>query len=174
MTTRGRRLPVILIGPPGAGKTTIGEALAAALGVQFHDTDAAIEAEQGCSISDIFVVDGEPAFRALERAEVARAVSEEPGVVALGGGAPMDAETHEVLAGQVVVFLDVGIADAAKRVGFDASRPLLAINPRAAWTKLMNERRPTYERLATHRVDTAGRSVDEVVADIVALMGADR
>lgn len=174
VTTPRRRAPVILIGPPGAGKSTIGEALAARLGVAFHDTDAAIEAARGCPISDIFVVDGEPAFRALERAEVARAVSEERGVVALGGGAPMDAETQEVLAGQVVVFLDVGIADAAKRVGFDASRPLLAINPRAAWTKLMNERRPTYERLATHRVDTAGRSVDEVVADVVELVGASR
>lgn len=173
VTTRGPR-PVILIGPPGAGKTTVGEALADALGVQFHDTDAAIEAERGRSISDIFVVDGEPAFRALERAEVARAVSAERGVVALGGGAPMDTETQQVLDGEIVVFLDVGIADAAKRVGFDASRPLLAINPRAAWTKLMNERRPTYERLATHRVDTAGRGVDEIVADIVAFVGARR
>ncbi|WP_404382300.1 shikimate kinase [Knoellia locipacati] len=164
----GQRPALVLIGPPGSGKTTIGTALATELGVPFHDTDAAIEADQGCSISDIFVLDGEPAFRALERAEVARAVSAETGVVALGGGAPMDDETQAVLEGHVVVFLDVGIADAAKRVGFDASRPLLAINPRAAWTKLMNERRPTYERLATHRVDTAGRAVDEVVAEIVA------
>ena len=167
----GERPVVVLIGPPGSGKTTIGEALAGALDVAFHDTDAAIEADQGCSISDIFVLDGEPAFRALERAEVARAVEAHAGVVALGGGAPMAAETQEVLAEQVVVFLDVGIADAAKRVGFDASRPLLAINPRAAWTKLMNERRPTYERLATHRVDTAGREVDDVVAEIVSLLG---
>ena len=102
---------------------------------------------------------------------MARAVEAHAGVVSLGGGAPMDAETQAVLDGQVVVFLDVGIADAAKRVGFDASRPLLAINPRAAWTKLMNERRPTYERLATHRVDTAGREVDDVVAEIVSLLG---
>ena len=168
----GQRPALVLIGPPGSGKTTIGSALAEALDVAFHDTDAAIEADQGCSISDIFVLDGEAAFRALERAEVARAVAQESGVVALGGGAPMDDETQAVLEGHVVVFLDVGIADAAKRVGFDASRPLLAINPRAAWTKLMNERRPTYERLATHRVDTARRRVDEVVAEIVALLGS--
>ena len=167
-----QRPALVLIGPPGSGKTTIGAALAEALEVAFHDTDSAIEADQGCSISDIFVLDGEPAFRALERAEVARAVASETGVVALGGGAPMDDETQTVLDGHVVVFLDVGIADAAKRVGFDASRPLLAINPRAAWTKLMNERRPTYERLATHRVDTAGRGVDEVVTEIVALLGS--
>jgi len=167
-----QRPALVLIGPPGSGKTTIGAALAAALEVPFHDTDAAIEADQGCSISDIFVLDGEPAFRALERAEVARAVASETGVVALGGGAPMDDETQAVLDGHAVVFLDVGIADAAKRVGFDASRPLLAINPRAAWTKLMNERRPTYERLATHRVDTAGRGVDDVVTEIVTLLDA--
>lgn len=158
---------VVLIGPPGSGKTTIGQALATDLGVGFHDTDAAIEADQGCSISDIFVTEGEPAFRALERAEVARAIAAERGVVALGGGAPIDPETQGVLADQVVVFLDVTIADAAKRVGFDASRPLLVINPRAAWTKLMNDRRPTYERLATHRIDTAGRGVADVVGEIV-------
>lgn len=162
---------VVLIGPPGAGKTTIGEALAERLGVAFHDTDAAVEADQGRTISDIFVVEGESAFRALERAEVARSVAEERGVVALGGGAPMDPRTQSVLAGADVVFLDVGIADAAKRVGFDASRPLLAINPRAAWTKLMNERRPTYEAVATHRVDTAGRSVEDVVDEVAGLLG---
>lgn len=172
MTGPGPRLPVVLIGPPGAGKTTIGRALAEVIGVAFHDTDSAIEADQGCSISDIFVLDGEPAFRALERAEVARAVAEERGVVALGGGAPIDPATQEVLADSTVVFLDVGIADAAKRVGFDGSRPLLAINPRATWTKLMNERRPTYDRLATLRIDTAGRDVADVVAEIVERLGA--
>lgn len=166
MTDASVRPAVVLIGPPGAGKTTIGKALAAELDVAFHDTDAAIEADQACSISDIFVTEGEPAFRALERAEVARSVAHERGVVALGGGAPMDAETQGVLTDQLVVFLDVTIADAAKRVGFDASRPLLVINPRAAWTKLMNERRPTYERVATHRINTAGRAVDDVVAEI--------
>ncbi|KGN36088.1 shikimate kinase [Knoellia subterranea] len=171
MVTTSDQRPVVLVGPPGAGKSTIGEALAAALDVAFHDTDAAIEEAQGCSISDIFVLEGEPAFRALERAEVARAVAAERGVVALGGGAPMDESTQRALAGHTVIFLDVGIADAAKRVGFDGSRPLLAINPRAAWTKLMNERRPTYEAVATHRVDTAGRSIEDVVAQIVEALG---
>jgi shikimate kinase len=162
---------VVLIGPPGSGKTTVGALVAALLEVPFHDTDAAVEASSGRSISDIFVEDGEPAFRALERAEVARAVAEESGVVALGGGAPVDPGTRQVLAGQVVVFLDVGIADAARRVGFDRSRPLLAVNPRASWVRLMGERRPVYEAVATHRVDTAGRSAQDVAAEVAALLG---
>ncbi|HNV40200.1 MAG TPA: shikimate kinase [Ornithinibacter sp.] len=163
---------VVLIGPPGSGKSTVGAALAARLGLPLHDTDAAIEAAAGRSISDIFIEDGEPTFRELERAEVARAVEQEDGVLALGGGAPVDPLTEQVLAGQVIVFLDVGIADASKRVGFDQSRPLLAVNPRASWVRLMNERRPVYERVATHRVDTAGRIPDAVAEEIATLLGA--
>ena len=161
---------VVVIGPPGSGKSTIGRRLAVALGVEWHDTDAAIEAREARSISDIFVDHGEPYFRDLERAEVARALSERRGVVSVGGGAPMDTETQAALAGHTVVFLDVGIADAARRIGFDASRPLLMINPRASWTKMMNERRPTYERLATLRVDTGGRKPAAVVEEIVAFL----
>ncbi|WP_030528272.1 shikimate kinase [Phycicoccus jejuensis] len=163
---------VVLVGPPGCGKTTTGEALAALLRVPFHDTDAAVEAAQGRTIGDIFVVDGEPAFRELERAEVARSLAEEPGVVALGGGAPVDPLTEPLLAGHTVVFLDVGIADAARRIGLDRSRPLLAVNPRASWVRLMGERRPVYERVATHVVDTAGRPADDVAAEIAGLLGA--
>ena len=162
---------VVLVGPPGSGKSTVGGALADLLGLPLHDTDAAIEEAQGRSISDIFVEDGEPAFRALERAEVARAVADEEGVIAVGGGAPVDPGTEQVLQGETVVFLDVGIADAAKRVGFDQSRPLLAVNPRASWVRLMNERRPVYERVSTHRVDTAGRTPEDIAGEIVGLLG---
>jgi shikimate kinase len=162
---------VVLVGPPGSGKSTVGAVLAALLGVAFHDTDAAIEADQGRPVSDIFVEDGEPVFRALERAEVARAVAVEEGVLALGGGAPVDPGTQQLLAGHTVVFLDVGIADASRRVGFDRSRPLLAVNPRASWVRLMNERRPVYERVATHRVDTAGRSPEEVAVEVATVAG---
>lgn len=162
---------VVLVGPPGSGKSTVGEALAALLGEPLHDTDAAIEAEQGRTIADIFVEDGEPAFRALERSEVARALAEEPGVLALGGGAPVDPTIEQLLVGHTVVFLDVGIADAARRIGFDQSRPLLAVNPRASWVRLMNERRPVYERVATHRVDTAGRTPEDVAAEVAGLLG---
>jgi shikimate kinase len=163
---------VVIIGPPGSGKSTVGRRLAVALGVPWHDTDAAIEVEQGCSIADLFVDRGEAHFRELERAEVARALSEQEGVVSVGGGAPLDPHTQAKLAGHTVVFLDVGIADAARRIGFDASRPLLMVNPRASWTKMMTERRPTYERLATLRVDTAGRKPAQVVAELVALLQA--
>jgi shikimate kinase len=162
---------VVLVGPPGSGKSTVGAALAELLGLPLHDTDAAIEAAAGRTISDIFVEDGEPAFRTLERAEVARALAEDAGVLALGGGAPVDPLTEQLLVGQTVVFLDVGIADASKRVGFDQSRPLLAVNPRASWVRLMNERRPVYERVATFRVDTAGRTPDEVAAEVAGLLG---
>jgi shikimate kinase len=148
----------VLIGPPGSGKSTIGRRLAKELGASWHDTDEAIAAAAGTSISDIFVDHGEAQFRDLERAEVAASLSRD-GVVSLGGGAPMDPATQAALAGHTVVFLDVGIADAARRVGFDASRPLL-----------MGERRATYERLATHRVDTAGRKPAAVVAEIVELL----
>jgi shikimate kinase len=161
---------VVLVGPPGSGKTTVGAVLADLLGAELHDTDAAIEAAQGRSVADIFVEDGEPAFRALERSEVARAVATEEGVIAVGGGAPVDPVTEQALLGETVVFLDVGIADAAKRVGFDQSRPLLAVNPRASWVRLMNDRRPVYERVSTHRVDTAGRTPQDVAAEIAGLL----
>jgi len=150
----------------------VGAALADLLGVPLHDTDAAIEAAAGRTISDIFVDDGEPSFRSLERAEVAWAVAEEPGVLALGGGATVDPTTEQLLEGQTVVFLDVGIADASRRIGFDKSRPLLAVNPRASWVTMMNHRRPTYERVASVRVDTAGTTPDAIVDELVPLLEA--
>ena len=158
---------VILTGPPGSGKTTVGRALAALLRVELRDTDQAIEVQQGQSISDIFMDQGEPRFRELERDEVESSLASHSGVLSLGGGAVMDPETSAALAGHTVVFLDVGIADAAKRVGFDRSRPLLAVNPRAQWIRMMDLRRPTYERLATFSVQTAGRPPQDIAAEIV-------
>ena len=159
---------VVLTGPPGSGKTTVGRALAAMLGVELHDTDHAIEARQGLSISDIFLDQGESRFRELERAEVASALASHTGVLSLGGGAVMDPMTAEAMTGLTVVFLDVAISDAAKRVGFDRSRPLLAVNPRAQWIQMMEARRPTYERLATFSVQTNGRTPRDIAAEIAA------
>jgi len=164
-TPRGPR--VVLTGPPGSGKTTVGRALATMLGVELRDTDHAIEAKQGSSISDIFLDQGEGRFRDLERAEVTSSLASHTGVLSLGGGAVMDPMTAAALAGLTVVFLDVTIADAAKRVGFDRSRPLLAVNPRAQWIQMMEARRPTYERVSTFSVLTTGRAPQDIAAEIV-------
>jgi shikimate kinase len=162
---------VVLIGPPGAGKSTVGRLVAERLGVGFRDTDADVEASAGRSISDIFVDDGEGAFRVLERAAVAEALTSHDGVLAVGGGAVLDESTQAALAGRRVVFLDVGIKDAASRVGFNRDRPLLLGNPRAQWVKLMEVRRPVYERLATATVLTDGRTPKDAADEIVALLG---
>ncbi len=165
----GRPLAV-LIGPPGAGKSTVGALLAERWGTTFRDTDAVIEQAEGRSISDIFVDDGEAGFRVIERTTVLTALEHGGGVLSLGGGAVLDADVQQALAGHRVVFLDVAIADASKRIGFDGSRPLLAVNPRASWTRMMQARRPTYEAVSTVRVDTAGRTPDEVVDAVVAAL----
>lgn len=161
----------VLVGPPGAGKSTVGALLADHWQAEFRDTDRVIEQSQGRSISDIFVDDGEAFFRALERETVLSSLTTSAGVLALGGGAVLDPDVQEALVGHRVVFLDVGIADASSRVGFDGSRPLLAVNPRASWNRLMKARRPTYESVSLVRVDTAGRTPAEVVAAVVAELG---
>ncbi|WP_246136582.1 shikimate kinase [Leekyejoonella antrihumi] len=158
---------VILIGPPGAGKSTVGAMVADRLGLPFVDTDALIVQEQQRSVSDIFVVDGEETFRRLE-ADAARRSLDAETVLALGGGAPIQDAVAELLAGHRVLFLDVAIADASGRIGFDQSRPLLAVNPRATWSRMMTQRRPAYERLATWVVDTAGKDVETVVEEVLA------
>jgi len=158
----------ILIGPPGAGKSTVGPLLAARLGVGFVDTDDRIEAAAGKPVGDIFVEDGEPAFRALEREAVAQAVAAHDGVIGLGGGAVLDPGTQQLLAGLPVVYLATGFATAAKRVGMDVPRPLLLGNPRARLKALLGQRLPVYEKLAWITVPTDGRDPDEITADIEA------
>ncbi len=157
---------VVLVGAPGSGKSTVGRLLAAQLGVAFRDTDADVETNAGSSISDIFVEHGEPHFRALEKAAVRTALAEHDGVLALGGGAILDPETRILLKEHRVAFLDVTIADAAKRVGLNRDRPLLVGNIRGTLMKLMDERRPFYEEVAVITVATADRSAEDVAAEI--------
>ncbi|MEU8138346.1 shikimate kinase [Streptodolium elevatio] len=163
---------VVLVGPPGAGKTTIGLLLAERFGVGFRDTDADIEAAAGKPIPDIFVDDGEPHFRMLEHETVTAALAAHAGVLALGGGAVMDPRTRKLLADRPVVFLDVELADAVRRVGLDAPRPLLVGNPRARWRELMEQRRPLYEEVATVVVATSGRTPQEVADDLASALAA--
>ncbi|WP_084103679.1 shikimate kinase [Demequina sp. NBRC 110056] len=162
---------IVLIGPPGSGKTSVGRRLAESLELAWRDTDDDIAATAGKSIPDVFIEDGEAAFRALEREAVATALAEHDGVLSLGGGAILDASTQNVLtaytdAGGCVVFLDVSLAAAAPRVGFNRSRPLLVGNPRQQWQALMDARRPLYEGLSTLTVKTDDLTPEQVAEAI--------
>ncbi len=156
---------IVLIGPPGCGKSTVGRALSHDLKLSFSDTDSLIEEREQSSISDIFTEQGEGYFRAVEEEVVAKALEVESGVLSLGGGAILSQVTRELLrnSGSEIVFLDVSITGAAPRIGFNRDRPLLIDNPRARWVALMAARRDIYESLATHTVNTDDKSSNETV-----------
>lgn len=158
---------LVLIGSPGAGKSTVGRRVAKSLGIPFTDSDALIESAAGMSVSDIFVTAGEEEFRRLEVEAVASALADGTGVVALGGGAILSADTRARLAGERVVWLRVSLSDAASRVGMNTARPLLLGNVRATLSTLLEKRNPLYEEVATDIVDTSGRSQRDVVAEVL-------
>lgn len=159
---------VVLVGPPGAGKSSVGAVLARQLGRRLRDTDSDIEAAEGRAIADIFIEDGEPRFRELEEQAVVAALAEHDGVLALGGGAIMSTATRRTLAEVPVVFLDVSLAKAMPRVGLSGARPLLVESPRARWRILMEERRPLYEEVADLRLDTDEHTPEQLAAILVA------
>ncbi|MBT3078666.1 MULTISPECIES: 3-dehydroquinate synthase [Streptomyces] len=158
---------VVLVGPMGVGKSTVGELLAARLGTTYRDTDADVVAQAGKPIAEIFYDEGEEHFRALERRAVAAAVAGHAGILSLGGGAVLDGTTRELLAGHPVVYLSMDVEEAVRRVGLGAARPLLAVNPRRQWRELMDARRHLYEEVARTVVATDDRTPEEVAQAII-------
>ncbi len=159
---------IVLIGAPGSGKSTVGAALSMKLALDFVDTDQLIEVREGKTITDIFVVDGEPYFRAIELETLKQVLKMNNVVISLGGGAPISEQAQQELrsSDSMVIFLDVSLATAAPRVGFNRDRPLLLGNPRAQWQALSDKRRPIYEALADVSIKVDDMSVDEIVSAI--------
>lgn len=160
---------LVLIGPPGSGKSSVAKTLAKRTAKKYVDTDLLVEERAGKKIAEIFLDDGEEAFRAIERDVVLSSLRSEEDIVALGGGSVLNEEVQSELSKlPSVIFLDVSISNAAPRVGFNRERPLLVGNPRAQWLALMERRRPIYERLATTTISTDNKKPEEVVNEILA------
>jgi len=159
---------VVLIGAPGSGKSTVGPALAKVLALDFIDTDQLIEEREGKAITDIFVVDGEPHFRAVELETLKHVLTLNDVVISLGGGAPISDHAQQLInsSESTVIFLDVSLATAAPRVGFNRDRPLLLGNPRAQWQALSDKRRPIYEALADVSIKVDDMSVEAITSEI--------
>ncbi|MFD7895537.1 shikimate kinase [Streptomyces sp. NPDC059743] len=155
---------IVLVGPMGVGKSTVGALLARQLRCGFRDTDDDIVAAQGRPIRDIFITEGEPRFREIEKRAVRFALAEHDGVLALGGGAVLDASTRALLIPYPVVHLDMDGEEAVRRAGLNTGRPLLAADsgPRRRWHELMEARRPLYAEVARATVATDGLGPDEV------------
>ena len=164
-------MKIIFIGPPGSGKSSVGKEVAGMLKLSHIDTDQLIEEKSGKRISDIFLDDGEPAFRRMEREIVLEVLQQDNCVISLGGGSVIDSEVADKLRVEPnVIYLEVSISNAAPRVGFNAERPLLVANPRQQWLKLMEDRKPIYEGLGRKRISTDNRKPREIAREIVGLL----
>ena len=163
---------VILIGPMGSGKTTIGQLVASKLGIAFRFTDHVIEERAGKSVSDIFLEDGEDEFRILEKKVLRDELLSDDTVLALGGGAPISVDAQSALRAiaSPVIYLDISLATVAPRIGFNRDRPLLLHNPRGQWQTLMEARRPIYESIADSVIDVNEKSESEIVTLILEVL----
>ncbi len=158
---------IVLVGVPGAGKTTVGKLLADSLKQEFFDSDQVIETRVGKSVSDIFTQDGESVFRSLEHDVIIQLLQDSSGVLALGGGALGNADTRSAVKGATAVWLVAGLAQAVDRVGMNRNRPLLLGNVRGQLAELMTAREPLYKEVATIVIDTSKLSPGEVVSHIL-------
>lgn len=163
---------LILIGPMGSGKSTIGQLVAEQIGALFRDTDSVIEDETGKTVSEIFLEDGEDKFRALEKAVLRKELLTDGTILALGGGAPISIDAQSALRaiGCPVVYLDISLASVAPRIGFNRDRPLLLHNPRGQWETLMQERRPIYEAIADAIIDVNNKEPEVIVSEVIAVL----
>ena len=156
---------VILIGPMGSGKTTIGSLLAEKLGLSFRDTDHLIEEREEKPVSQIFLDEGEDAFRAIEKRVLRDELLTDGTVLSLGGGAPISRDAQSALRAisSYIIFLDISLSTVVPRIGFNRDRPLLLNNPRGQWQTLMEARRPIYEALADVTINVDDKSEEEIV-----------
>jgi shikimate kinase len=156
---------VILIGPMGSGKTTIGSLLAEKLGLNFRDTDHLIEEQEEKTVSQIFLDQGEDAFRVIEKRVLREELLTDGTVLSLGGGAPISIDAQSALRAIAshIIFLDISLSTVAPRIGFNRDRPLLLNNPRGQWQTLMEARRPIYEAIADATINVDDKSEEEIV-----------
>jgi shikimate kinase len=167
---------VILIGPMGSGKTTIGSLLAEKLGLSFRDTDHLIEEQEGKTVSQIFLDQGEDAFRAIEKRVLREELLTDGTVLSLGGGAPISIDAQSALRAIAshIIFLDISLSTVAPRIGFNRDRPLLLNNPRGQWQTLMEARRPIYEAIADATINVDDKSEEEIVTIALTSLGEAR
>lgn len=167
---------VILIGPMGSGKTTIGSLLAEKLGLNFRDTDHLIEEQEGKTVSQIFLDQGEDAFRAIEKRVLREELLTDGTVLSLGGGAPISIDAQSALRAIAshIIFLDISLSTVAPRIGFNRDRPLLLNNPRGQWQTLMEARRPIYEAVADTIINVDDKSEEEIVTIVLSSLGEAR